>query len=127
MAIPQATLRFGRWAKKNSEIHQREQNAIHRTILGVETSTRMSAVRHEPGVKNQPLRANIASLKLQNYILSTPESRLIHRVYKTLLWDPKKETMHIENGAKRQIETSPTAIGWAGALGKETTKKAAKE
>ena len=75
--------------KEASEI-QTELNAIHRTIIGVETRTCMSAVRHELGVNTQLLRANIASLKFRNHIWSTPESRLTHRVYKALLGDPKK-------------------------------------
>ena len=58
-----------------SEI-QTELNAIYRTILGVKT---------------QLLRDNIASLKIRNSYFSTPESRLIHRVYKALLGDPKRD------------------------------------
>ena len=65
-------------------------NAIHRTILGVENSTCMSDVRHELGMKTQLLRANIASPKFQRSHFSIPESRLTHRVYNTLLGDPKK-------------------------------------
>ena len=60
-------------------------------------------------------------------IFPTPESRLTHRVYKALLGDPKKGTMHIKIGAKWHMETSATAVGWAEALGKEAAQKAAKE
>ena len=89
-----------------------ELNTIHRTILGVEASTCISAGRNELRVKAQLLRANIASLKFRNHIFSTPESRLTHRVYKALLGDPKKGTMHIKNGAKWHMETSASTIGW---------------
>ena len=65
--------------KEASEI-QTELNALNRTILDVETSTRMSAVRHELGVKAQLLRANIASLNFPKSHFSTPENRLSHRV-----------------------------------------------
>ena len=50
--------------KEASEI-QAELYTAHRTVLGVETSTRMSAVRHERRVKTQLLRANITRPKFR--------------------------------------------------------------
>ena len=112
--------------KEASEI-QTELSAIHRTILGAETSTCTSAVRHELGVKTQLLRANIASLKFPKSHFVDPRESLDSPSVQDPSWGPKKGTMHIKNGTKWHMGTSATAIGWTGALGKEAAKKAARK
>ena len=85
--------------KEASEI-QMELNAIHRTILGVKTSTCMSAVRHELGVKTQLLRANIASLKLRKSHFFDPRESFDTPYVQGPCWGPEKGAMHMKNGAK---------------------------
>ena len=85
--------------KESSEI-QTELSAIHRTILGVETSTGTSAVRHELGVKTQLLRANITGLNFRKSHFVDRRELLDTPYVLSFSWGPGKGTIHIKNGAE---------------------------
>ena len=105
-----------RMGKEASEI-QTEMNAIHRTILGVETSTCMSVVRHELGVK---LNCFVLILQVSSFEITfcRPLRVARHTVCVGPFLGSEKRTMHIKNGVKWHMETSAVAIDWTEALGK---------
>ena len=104
-----------------SEI-QTEMNAIHRTILGAESRTCTSAVRHELGCASQLVRSKEAALRFRNNVLSLDAAdHVVRRIYDELKRD-SRGCGATRNGVAGYLELLAKDAKWEQSVGVSAAK-----